>query len=108
MQKGKPAKKYSQAARVHDIIRLIEARHGVAVEEMAEETGADRRTIYRDLIAIQEAGYPLDFGMAEREEGLPFSHPLQGCPADQFHPPGADDPLFSPFPVRFPAGDPVP
>jgi len=59
MQKGKPARKYSQAARVHDIIRLIEARHGVAVEEMAEETGVDRRTIYRDLGAIQEAGYPL-------------------------------------------------
>ena len=59
MQKGKPARKYSQAARVHDLIRLIEARHGVAVEEMAEETGADRRTIYRDLGAIQEAGYPL-------------------------------------------------
>jgi proteasome accessory factor B len=59
MQKGKPAKKYSQAARVHDLIRLIEARHGVAVEEMAEETGVDCRTIYRDLGAIQEAGYPL-------------------------------------------------
>ncbi|HEX2769675.1 MAG TPA: transcriptional regulator [Geobacteraceae bacterium] len=59
MQKGKPAKKYSQAARVHDIIRLIEARHGVAVQEMAEETGVDCRTIYRDLGAIEEAGYPL-------------------------------------------------
>ena len=59
MKKGKPARKYSQAARVHDIIRLIEARHGIAVEEMAEETGVDRRTIYRDLNAIQDAGYPL-------------------------------------------------
>ncbi len=59
MRKGKPAGKYSQAGRVHDLIRLIEARHGVAVEEMAEETGVDRRTIYRDLAAIQEAGYPL-------------------------------------------------
>ena len=59
MNRGKPAKKYSQAGRVHDVIRLIEARHGVAVEEMAEETGVDRRTIYRDLAAIQEAGYPL-------------------------------------------------
>jgi predicted DNA-binding transcriptional regulator YafY len=59
MQKGRPARKYSQAGRVHDLIRLIEARHGLAVEDMAEETGADRRTIYRDLAAIQEAGYPL-------------------------------------------------
>ncbi|HTP64861.1 MAG TPA: transcriptional regulator [Geobacteraceae bacterium] len=59
MEKGRPAGKYSQAGRVHDLIRLIEARHGLAVDEMAEETGADRRTIYRDLAAIQEAGYPL-------------------------------------------------
>jgi predicted DNA-binding transcriptional regulator YafY len=59
MQKGKPAKKYSQAGRVHDIIRLIEARFGVTVEELAEETDVDRRTIYRDLTVINEAGYPL-------------------------------------------------
>ncbi len=59
MQKGKPAKKYSQAGRVHDIIRLIEARHGVTLEELAEESGVTRRTIHRDLAAIQEAGYPL-------------------------------------------------
>ncbi len=59
MQKGKPAKKYSQAGRVHDVIRLIEARHGITIEELAEETGVNRRTIHRDLNAIHEAGYPL-------------------------------------------------
>jgi proteasome accessory factor B len=59
MQKGKPAKKYSQAGRVHDIIRLIEARHGITIDELAEETGVNRRTIHRDLNAIHEAGYPL-------------------------------------------------
>lgn len=59
MQKGKPAKKYSQAGRVHDLIRLIEARHGVSLEELVEESGVSRRTVHRDLIAIQEAGYPL-------------------------------------------------
>jgi predicted DNA-binding transcriptional regulator YafY len=59
MRKGKPAKKYSQAGRVHDIIRLIEARHGITIEELAEETGVHRRTIHRDLNAIEEAGYPL-------------------------------------------------
>lgn len=57
--RGKPAKKYSQAARVHDIIRLIEARHGMTIDEMAEESRVTRRTIHRDLIAIHEAGYPL-------------------------------------------------
>ncbi len=59
MKKGRPAGKYSQAGRVHDIIRLIEARHGVTVDDLAEETGADRRTIYRDLAVIQDSGYPL-------------------------------------------------
>jgi proteasome accessory factor B len=59
VQKGKPAKKYSQAGRVHDIIRLIESRHGISIEELVKETGVGRRTIHRDLNAIHEAGYPL-------------------------------------------------
>lgn len=66
MRKGKPAKKYSQAGRVHDIIRLIESRHGMTIDELAEETGVNRRTVHRDLIAIHEAGYPL---VSERENG---------------------------------------
>jgi predicted DNA-binding transcriptional regulator YafY len=56
---GKPAKKYSQAARLHDVIRLLEARHGATVDELAEECDVTRRTIYRDLGVIEEAGYPL-------------------------------------------------
>lgn len=56
---GKPAKKYSQAARLHDTIRLIESHHGIAIDELAEATGVDRRTIHRDFLAISEAGYPL-------------------------------------------------
>jgi len=59
MEKGRPVRKYSQAGRVHDVIRLIEARHGITVEELAEETGVGRRTMQRDLAAIHEAGYPL-------------------------------------------------
>lgn len=55
----RPAKKYSQAARLHDVIRLIEARHGVSVEEIAAECEITRRTVYRDLGAIRDAGYPL-------------------------------------------------
>lgn len=56
---GKPAKKYSQAARLHDVIRLLEARYGATVDELAEECEVHRRTIYRDLQAISDAGYPL-------------------------------------------------
>ena len=56
---GKPQKKYSQAARLHDTIRLIESRHGISLDELAEESGVNRRTIHRDLNAISDAGYPL-------------------------------------------------
>jgi predicted DNA-binding transcriptional regulator YafY len=56
---GKPAKKYSQAARLHDVIRLLEARYGASVDELAEECQVTRRTIFRDLQAIRDAGYPL-------------------------------------------------
>lgn len=56
---GKPAKKYSQAARLHDTIRLIESRHGISIEELAEECRVNRRTVHRDLNAISDAGYPL-------------------------------------------------
>ncbi|PLY03619.1 MAG: transcriptional regulator [Desulfuromonas sp.] len=56
---GKPAKKYSQAARLHDVIRILEARYGATVEELAEECQVHRRTIFRDLQAIADAGYPL-------------------------------------------------
>jgi proteasome accessory factor B len=56
---GKPAKKYSQAARLHDVIRILEARYGATVDEIAEEAQVTRRTVYRDLDAIRDAGYPL-------------------------------------------------
>lgn len=62
---GKPAKKYSQAARLHDVIRILEARYGATVGELAEECEVTRRTIYRDLEAISDAGYPL---VGERDE----------------------------------------
>jgi len=59
VKSGKPAKKYSQAARLHDVIRLLEARYGMTVNELVQECGVTRRTIYRDLDAIRQAGYPL-------------------------------------------------
>lgn len=62
----KPSKKYSQAARLHDVIRILEARYGATVEELAEECAVNRRTIYRDLQAILDAGYPL---VREEEDG---------------------------------------
>ncbi len=58
-KRGRRPKKYSQAARLHDLIRILEARYGATVDELVEECQVHRRTIYRDLQAITEAGYPL-------------------------------------------------
>ncbi len=56
---GRSPKKYSQAARLHDMIRILEARYGATVDDLAEECQVTRRTIYRDLQALLDAGYPL-------------------------------------------------
>ncbi len=56
---GRAAKKYSQAARLHDLIRILEARYGATVDDLVEECQVTRRTVYRDLQAVLEAGYPL-------------------------------------------------
>lgn len=56
---GKPSGHYTQAARLHTVIRLLETRNGISLEELVEETGVDLRTVHRDLAAIQQAGYPL-------------------------------------------------
>ena len=37
MLKGKPAKKYSQAGRLHSIIRLLETRRGLTLDELLSE-----------------------------------------------------------------------
>ncbi|SEA06755.1 HTH domain-containing protein [Desulfuromusa kysingii] len=56
---GRAPKKYSQASRLHDLIRILESRYGATVDELVEECQVTRRTIYRDLQAIVDAGYPL-------------------------------------------------
>ena len=49
-----------QLARQWRILRTIESRsHGVSVAELAVEEGCHPRTVWRDLAAIQEAGFPL-------------------------------------------------
>lgn len=59
MPRGKPAGHYTQAGRLHNVIRLIESRNGITLEELVEDTGVNLRTVHRDLAAVQEAGYPL-------------------------------------------------
>jgi proteasome accessory factor B len=52
-------KEYSQAARVQGILRTLGARHGITIGELAEEFNVTKRTLYRDLKALEEAGYPI-------------------------------------------------
>jgi predicted DNA-binding transcriptional regulator YafY len=55
-----PTKKaYSQAARVQGILRTLSSRHGITIGELADEFGVTKRTLYRDLKALDEAGYPI-------------------------------------------------
>lgn len=50
----------TQLARQWKIIRMAESRRkGVTAAELAAELGAPLRTVYRDLDAIQEAGFPI-------------------------------------------------
>ena len=84
MQKGKPAKKYSQAGRLHSIIRLLETRRGLTLDELAEECGVDRRTIHRDLNAVQEAGYTLTSGWEEGKKVYSFLTKSRNIPPITF------------------------
>jgi len=52
-------KKYSQAARVQGILRTLGARHGITIGELAEDFGVTKRTLYRDIKALEETRYPL-------------------------------------------------
>ena len=50
----------AQMARQWKIIRLMETRkQGISVNDIARELDAPLRTVYRDLDAIHEAGFPL-------------------------------------------------
>lgn len=84
MQKGKPAKKYSQAGRLHSIIRLLETRRGLTLDDLAEECGVDRRTIHRDLNAVQEAGYTLTSEWVEGKKVYSFLTKSRNIPPITF------------------------
>lgn len=84
MQKGKPAKKYSQAGRLHTIIRLLEARRSMTLDDLAQECGVDRRTIHRDLNAVEEAGYTLTSEWQERKKSYSFLTKSRNIPPITF------------------------
>jgi len=55
----KTQKKLSHAARVLRIRELLDSRPFVTPEDLKEEFGVSRRTVYNDLTAIQDAGVPV-------------------------------------------------
>ena len=56
-----------QLARQWQLIqRLAKSRSGAALDDLAEELGCVRRTVYRDLDALMFAGFPV---VSERREG---------------------------------------
>jgi proteasome accessory factor B len=72
-------KSYSQAARVQGILRTLGVRHGITIGELAEEFGVTKRTLYRDLKVLEEAGYPL---ISEMVDGTTFLK-LEPLPTNQ-------------------------
>lgn len=84
MLKGKPAKKYSQAGRLHSIIRLLETRRGLTLDELAAECDVDRRTIHRDLNAVEQAGYSLTTEWSDGKKVYSFLTKSRNLPAITF------------------------
>jgi len=52
-------KEYSQAARVQAILRILGVSPGITIGELGELFGVTKRTIYRDLRALEDSGYPI-------------------------------------------------
>ena len=72
-------KTYSQAARVQGILRTLGSRHGITIGELAEEFGVTKRTLYRDLKVLEEAGYPLISEVVEGSTYWKFEPSFKGA-----------------------------
>ena len=59
-----------QLARQWQLVqRLAKSRAGCGLEELADELGCVRRTVYRDLDALMYAGFPV---VSEKRDGRVF------------------------------------
>ena len=57
---AEPVPRNQEVIRQWKVLHALEtARHGVAIDALADELGVTTRTIRRDLAALQEAGFPL-------------------------------------------------
>ncbi len=77
-------KEYSQAARVQGILRTLGARKGITIAQLAEEFCVTKRTLYRDLKALEEAGYPLISDVVEGTTYWKLEPSFKGVPPITF------------------------
>lgn len=49
----------SRLSRLHAILLKLQSRPSVSVQQLAEQFGVSRRTIYRDIAALEESGVPI-------------------------------------------------
>ena len=63
---------------------LFEARRGMTLDDLAEECGVDRRTIHRDLNAVEEAGYTLTSEWLEGKKVYSFLTKSRNIPPITF------------------------
>ncbi|MDP1570584.1 MAG: WYL domain-containing protein [Vicinamibacterales bacterium] len=63
------------------LLALEPARYGKTVDELAEALGSHKRTIWRDLKALQEAGFPLTADRRDRKS----IYRLTGLPLKALH-----------------------
>lgn len=57
--RGRPKGAYQQTVKVLRMVRFLTARRWTA-EELAQELGINKRTVYRHLARLEEAGYPME------------------------------------------------
>lgn len=50
---------YTRISRLLEILTLVQSRRGLKADTLAEACGVDKRTIFRDLKALQDAGVPV-------------------------------------------------
>src|SRR4030043_1261664 len=80
-----PIKKtYSQSARVQGILRTLGARHGITIGELAEEFDVTKRTLYWDLKALEDSGYPLCSEIVEGTTYWKLEPSFKGVPPVTF------------------------
>jgi len=69
-----------QLTRQWTVIRLLAGRMGRTLAQLAAELGVTKRTVQRDLVVIQSAGFPVT---SDQRNGTVFWHFAEGFRADR-------------------------